>query len=437
MITNPTMTTYQRWPFLPASTHTPEQRQQWWQECFVATPEVARFVHAEASAVLIGGPGSGKSTAVAALQHILNEPLLLIPYPPYHWPSGARHWVPSGNHLSQILAAAATEITRRLSDAPETYLTICQEPHCRQFLLWLIETYLGRRMLGRLQHRLRQSLNPTTSTLEQPEKLYATTSREADVWNQLDELVYLSEALGYKRIIVTIDLNAAEAIPHLEDLRNLFGWLDLFEYPEFAIRAAIPQSANDLLHLAEQGNGRFDLITTRPNEIVTEDIISRHLQIASNGACNTLLELTSRTVLERAKDEILKLYGIQALSGWLQWAETLLVIANQSNVNHDPDETAYHFYQRHVPMRLETNLPGVWRGPQFIALDQQPYELIKKLFELRGRPAPDALQDLAGSGPNLNTLASRLRKQIEPLPGKNIYLHNRRDRGYWLENFLL
>jgi hypothetical protein len=86
MITNPTMTTYQRWPFLPASTHTPEQRQQWWQECFIATPEVARFVHAETSAVLIGGPGSGKSTAVAALQYILNEPLLLIPYPPYHWP---------------------------------------------------------------------------------------------------------------------------------------------------------------------------------------------------------------------------------------------------------------------------------------------------------------------------------------------------------------
>jgi DNA-binding response OmpR family regulator len=125
------------------------------------------------------------------------------------------------------------------------------------------------------------------------------------------------------------------------------------------------------------------------------------------------------------------------LNGWLQWAETLLASAKSPASQQDPDEAACNYYQRHVPLRLDTTQTGVWRGPQLITLDQQPYEFLKKLFELRGRPAPDLLQDFAGSGANLNTLASRLRKQIEPLSNKNIYLQNRRDRGYWLENFAL
>ncbi len=62
---------------------------------------------------------------------------------------------------------------------------------------------------------------------------------------------------------------------------------------------------------------------------------------------------------------------------------------------------------------------------------------MKKLFDLRGQPAPDALYNIAGSVANLNTLANRLRNKIEPIKGKtNIYLHNRRDQGYWLENIL-
>jgi hypothetical protein len=349
--------------------------------------------------------------------------------------SGARPWVSSGNHLSQILATVATEITRKLSDTPEAYPAVCHETHCQQFLFWLVATYLGRRTLARLQHRLRQSLGSATTLLESTESLYATTSSEADVWNQLDELVYLSEALGYSRIIVTIDLNAAEANMHLDDLRDLFGWLDLFEYPEFAVRAALPQSANELLHLTQQANGRFEVIALQSNEDTTENIIGRHLNAATNGVCNTLAELAETIVLQRAQTEIHQLYGSSALRGWLHWAETLLAMVNPDHLVNDPDETTYNFYQRHVPLRLETAQPGVWRGPQFISLDQQPYELIKKLFELRGRPAPDLLQDFAGSGANLNTLASRLRKEIEPLQNKNLYLNNRRDRGYWLDNF--
>jgi len=44
--------------------------------------------------------------------------------------------------------------------------------------------------------------------------------------------------------------------------------------------------------------------------------------------------------------------------------------------------------------------------------------------------------DLVASKNNLHTLASRLRKVIEPDPADKVYLKNRRDEGYWLENFV-
>jgi hypothetical protein len=430
------MTTYQRWPFMPGSIQTPAQQQQWWRDCFVSTPDVARFVQAEASAVLVGQAGSGKSTAVAALQHKLNEPTLLIPYPPKHWPGSSSPWVPDGSHLSQILAAAATEVTRQLGDKPELFTAIFQNELQYDFLNWLVEKHLGRRALARLYQRLRQ-LTPPPSLPEPSPDIYDTTARYADLWNLLDELVGLTQTLGYSRTLLILDLNEAEAEAHLGDLGRLLGWLDLFEYPEFAIRAAIPTSAAKQLNLLQADNGRFPVIRLQNNETTTKQIIRLHLQVSTNGAHDSLEEIAETAVLDRAAVEIEKLYGTQAVAGWLQWTETLLDTKIQRKSLEKLNEVVFYFYQRHIPLQLETTRFGVWRGPQFISLDQQPYELLKKLFALRGQPNAAALKSVAGSQANLNKLTSRLRKEIEPIPEENLYLHNRRDRGYWLENFLI
>ncbi|HUM71536.1 MAG TPA: hypothetical protein PLK31_22140, partial [Chloroflexota bacterium] len=96
------------------------------------------------------------------------------------------------------------------------------------------------------------------------------------------------------------------------------------------------------------------------------------------------------------------------------------------------------YYKRHIHLRLDEKKQGLWRGPQFIPLENQPFEMMKMLFEKRGNPAPEALYQIAGSVANLNTIANRLRQKVEPIKGKtNVYLHNRRDQGYWLENFLI
>lgn len=428
---------HQLWPFQPANIQTPEQRQQWWQDCFVPLPEVNRFLQAPASAVLIGGSGSGKSTAIATLYTTLAESTLLIPYLPHHWPSGTRPWVPKGNHLSQILAAAAAEISHKLSQTPELYTDVCHNKHQQQFFFWLVEKYLSRRALVRLLHRLRQSLDLPIAIPDTPESLYETTTHETDVWNQLDELVSLAQMLKFEQIIVTIDLNEMEAKSLQEDLRNLFGWLDLFEYPEFVIRAAIPQSVVQSLRLAQQINGRLELITLSPTDPIIQNIVSRHLRVSTYGAYSQLHELVSPAILQRVQTEIQQLYNGPAVAGWLQWTEALLITANQQIPMNNLEQITLNFYRHHMPLRLDTIQPGVWRGPQFIRLDQQLYEFLGQLFALQGQPNLDLLQDFAGSKEYLNKLASRLRKEIEPLSGDNIYLQNRRDQGYWLENFLI
>ena len=61
------------------------------------------------------------------------------------------------------------------------------------------------------------------------------------------------------------------------------------------------------------------------------------------------------------------------------------------------------------------------------------YDFLSLLMQQKGRRVNS---DLVASKNNLHTLVSRLRKVIEPDPADKVYLKNRRDEGYWLENFV-
>ena len=81
----------------------------------------------------------------------------------------------------------------------------------------------------------------------------------------------------------------------------------------------------------------------------------------------------------------------------------------------------------------------MWRGgPRPIALQNQPFQFLRKLQEL-GRlvhSSEDALIDIAGKQDNVYSLASRAREAIEPVKGEEAYLFTVRgyDGGYRLEN---
>jgi hypothetical protein len=271
------------------------------------------------------------------------------------------------------------------------------------------------------------------------EDLYPSDTREADVWNQISELADLAHGLGYEQVLLLIDLNELEAIEHMEDIISLFSWLSILEHPDWSIRAALPYICLKEGQLAMHSSGRLDITRLNYDQAAIQQILASYLRLATDGQYEGLAALVNSAVLEQAQEEIRAIYQQPTLAGWINWTEALLATLVHSECRiplNDSKVITRAYYERHFPLRLTPNRQGVWRGPQFLPLDERPYELLKKLFDLRGRADPNILLEIAGSGENLNTLISRLRKQIEPLEGAKIYLQNRRDQGYWLENFV-
>ncbi len=103
----------------------------------------------------------------------------------------------------------------------------------------------------------------------------------------------------------------------------------------------------------------------------------------------------------------------------------------------------HSFYGRHMPLRLDIESHGVWRGPYFIPLDEKLLEFLNLLLRRRGKPInfwDDLdLNSLAGNANNVHSIASRTRKAIEPLSKPYyVYLQNKRGGGgYWLENYTI
>jgi len=94
---------------------------------------------------------------------------------------------------------------------------------------------------------------------------------------------------------------------------------------------------------------------------------------------------------------------------------------------------------------LHLDKDGVWLGPKYIPLSPQLLALLEVLVSRKGRPVSTEdpylhhrlnLTNLerATAARNIHTLASRLRKAIEPIPNRPIYIKSRRGEGYWVEN---
>ncbi len=431
------MISYEPWPFLPANTLTPAQADRWWQDCFLRTEAIRDFTAVSGSAILVGEAGAGKSIALQALLRETAQSLLHVPYPIQNWPQGTRPWLPGRRHVSQLMAASANEIVRLLNEEPERFGR-CHEL-LQQFLIWLVQKHLSRRTLVRL---LQQINRATEVALPIPQKdevedIYPSDELTADVRGQIDELAELVQALGFAGLMVTIDLNEQEAYLSGQELSELFR-LDLLENPGVMLRAVLPKSVVQQAQIENRVGGHLRIIPIYLSEADCNELVRRYLQATTGGTVSNLEELANTAVLQRVQKELRILYNAPTAAGWLHWAETILtqyVAQPKSAPLTNANEVALAYYQRHVPLRLVPERMAVWRGPQLLTLDRQPFELLRTLFDLQGQPAPDALLQVAGTQANLNTLIGRIRKVIEPIPKVNIYIHNKRDLGYWLENF--
>lgn len=402
------------------------------------TASIDNFINAQGAAAVVGGAGSGKSICLEVLRRKTAEKALQIDYLPHNWPNGSNPWVPGKGHMSQMMAAAAVSIRQHLEKHPESFggLNDLQ----KEYFYWLIDKFLQRRALIRLSYRLQQATGIEINVPGEIEDLYPSETKETDVWNQISELADLAHALGFEQIYLFIDLNELEAIEHMGDVVALFSWLSIMEHPDWSIRAALPYVCLKEGQLAEHTSGRLDITRLNYDQVTIQQILAGYMRLATGGEYSSLEKFVTTAVLEQAQEEIQAVYQEPTLAGWINWVEALFdtIVKSKGDIPlSDSKAITRTYYERHFPLRLSPNRQGVWRGPQYLALDERPYELLKKLFDLRGRPDPMTLQDLAGSNENLNTLMSRLRGDIEPLKGTRIYLHNRRDQGYWLENFVL
>lgn len=428
------------WPFLPEEQRTPEQNERWWAECYLPTLTDVTLQGTAFSVVVSGESGSGKSVALRALARAVAADLLLLHYPFDYWPEQPNAPAAGFHHLGQIMACAAAAIKNLLTQHPHkiTDLTSIN----LEFLRWLIEKYSGARAFRRwadaLEHPALLDLLESSFV-----DLYPTDTTQADAQGQLEELVTLSRRLGFNGVAVFVDIGEPETANAtlLEKVAGLFGWLTPLQIEGFAIKAALPARVVEQANLVERSRGRVTFASLRWTIENCHEVSARYLAAATAGKLSSLQKMASTRLLALLDEQIKEVYPLSSPQPWLKL--TALLLDHYAKCGHRLTEAQYSelacaYFSRFVPLRFDRQRRGVWRGLQWIALDDQPLKFLEILWTYRdgGDPNQALMEGFKNSKANVNTLASRLRKKIEPVPEQPIYIHNSRSQGYWLENIV-
>jgi len=438
-------TAYMRWPFRPPASWSAEEAARWWKECYLPGPMEA-LEEGPHWRILLGGPGSGKTIALMALARREAHEAFVIIYPPERWPGGPRAWLSGGNHLAQIMSAAAITLRDHLFEQPHA-LSRLGEVH-KEFLRWVMEKHLGSRAFRRWVEDLPPEYGESMSRVPY-EDLFPTATHPLDVQGQIDELVSLVRRLGYSWVRVLSDLDRVQASFHRRALRELLEWHDLMYHPGFRMAIALPQEIWEGENLAQFARGRIGVLPLTWTREQVWEIARRHLRAALDDPSQDLEEWMEEELRTEIDKWLYQEYEGYVPAGWVALIETILhLILEQGEAFQRPlrrsqaKEVLRTLCARHMPLRIDLEGHGVWRGPRWIPLAEQPFNFLRVLWERRGAPVDvsderlrAALGSRGATKANLHTLAARLRRQIEPFPEQPIYLINRRaEGGYCLEN---
>lgn len=432
--------TVSQWPFLPQEQQTPEQYTQWRETCYIPSPAEVTLRGIAHTVIISGGPGSGKSTALATLDELKEGQPFTVRYPLIHWPGETHAWIRGFGHLGQIMACTAIKLSRYLKEHPEQINNLSEIN--LEYLRWLIEKHSGSRAFRRWADVINKP--ELLNLLQEPfDDLYPTDTELQDVQGQIEELITLSLRLGFNGVAVLIDLHHNDPLTdeRLQNIKDLFGWLTPLQFEGFALKAALPSHVIEQTNLLELTRGRASFAPLNWSNETCRQIANRCLTAATGGQLTDLTQLASDELLTQLETKLKIIFNGHAPQAWVWLTATLLPLYTQKEAKLSikySNDLLHNYFANYIPLRMDKRHQGVWRGGEFIPLEEQPFRFLETLWRFSpDMEATEALLEVAGrSQGNLNTIASRLRKKIEPLSGKPIYLYNTRSRGYWLENIV-
>ncbi|NMC86419.1 MAG: hypothetical protein GYA58_14160 [Anaerolineaceae bacterium] len=390
--------------------------------------------------ILSGGPSCGKSVALSYMlrnsAHNGTFVLKLDPFGPSDWKAPE----PLGDIFTQIMTRVSQVLRDEYWEHPEK-LSDLSVTH-KEFFRWLVEKYNRPRDYKRWLDGLEKDLaiameNVSTAELEAEA---AGLKQAAGMRTQIVDLVNLCRRSGFSDVLVVLDVPAHLKAEHLDMLKEFYTWLEPMHQAGFRCIAAIRESIIDECRLVERAHGRVSTITLQPTIEQALEVAGRHLQAATHGQVCALNTLASTVLIDHLDQMVTAEFGQSAPGAWVQLAQLLLENTGEAG---EPLEQAdfrnlrLRFYQKFMALNITPDSPraGVWRGPNFIPLDPGLYDFLLELHRRKGNPLyADQRNNLRKE--NLHTLASRLRAVIEPDEKLWIYVLNRRNEGYWLENYL-
>ncbi len=432
-----------------------DQNVNWWDECYVPSPADIPLRGVARSVIVVGGPGSGKTVAIDAFERQEKDRLFIYRYPPDRWYGEANAWLDTTNHLSQIMAGISIAIKEFLVHHPHKLESLTS--FNLEYLHWVIKKYSDklvekqsnesienqRKKKRRAFLRWVDALNhqPFNTLVQKPfDDIYPSVTDQDDVQGQLEELVTLSRRFDFAGVTVLVDLNEADMDDpvRLEKMVKLFSWLTPLQVDGFAIKAAVPESAYKQTDLITKSRDRASFTFLRWSLDDCYQLVNKYLAVATNHQIQALTNIAEDELITRLANQLQNLYGFYTPKIWLELGQILIsyVKIDKKLTLKQLDDILHAYYANHIPLKFDKNKQGVWREKTFIKLDPKPFGFFEILWRYRNSlDDPDrALFKFAGKRGNINTLASRLRNKIEPVPKQPVYVKNDRIRGYWLEN---
>jgi hypothetical protein len=434
---------YADWPFLLSDQRTLEETERWWSECYLPGRTDVILSGQEHWRIIAGGMACGKSTALAALERSERGRSFIVHYPSSAWPGAQQALKKETNHLGQIMAAASLVLRQHLSLKPASINPLSATQ--REFLRWLIEKSDRARAYWRWIESLPSEYRDALRGVDY-EDFYPTSTEPLDVKGQIEELINLIHDLNFDQILVLVDVIPVLSDGQIKNLLDLFGWYELLHHPGFALVAAVPAHVLTGTDLAAKTRGRVNVHYLEWSRDKLQEIANRSVRSATDQQAS-LQELVTPDMWKQLESVLEKEAGGSGPGVWLGLVKILLQFA----AKHDRPISARYFsdvrrtyYSECLPLRLEATAlqRGVWRGPGFIPLDEQPFNFLRALCKNKGQSVEfesQALLNVAGSKGNLHTLARRIRLAVEPdtkSGAKWIYVKNRKGEGYWIENCL-